>query len=102
MSNDPNDWWQAMKHIPPEVAGPLVAFVMAFIRYMYDEDEPIWFRGLLEGAICSGLAVGASAAIKALELNFNWILAASTFIGFTGTMYLRVFFVRFMNRRIDK
>lgn len=90
-----------MKNLPPEALGPALAFAIGVLRGVLDQKETKWTRITLEGLICSGLAVGAGAAINAMGMDQNWIIAVSSFIGWMGTVMIRMFVIRFISRKVD-
>ena len=93
---DPNNWLSA------ETMAPLLSFVLALLRTMYQDQDPSWVRRLLESAICGLITLSSGFAIDALGLNGDWKYAVAGGIGFLGTEYIRTIATRFINRKVEK
>ena len=94
--------FKALSGIPPEMAGVLMAMVIAALRVIYDPDETKPMRVFLESMICGGLSVAATAAIFALGLSPMWAVFAGSVIGFLGSMAVRTMAMNAISKRIDK
>ena len=93
---DPNNWLSA------ETMAPLLSFVLALLRTMYQDQEPSWGRRLLESAICGLITLSSGFAIDALGMHGDWKYAVAGGIGFLGTEYIRTIATRFINRKVEK
>lgn len=87
--------WAALQ---PLIA-PLMAFLVALVRVIYDRDETRWVRIILEATLCGLLAVVAGAAISAMGLDNRWQLFAGGVIGFVGSEFIRSVAREFIRRR---
>jgi len=93
---DPNNW------LIPEIMAPLLSFVLALLRTIYQNQEPSWLRRLLESVICGMLTLSAGFAISAMGMNNDWKFAVAGAVGFAGTEYIRTVAQKFIDRKIDK
>lgn len=93
---DPNNWLHA------EIMAPILSFVLAFLRTIYQDQEPRWVRRFLESSICGLITLSSGFAIDALGVNGDWKYAVAGGIGFLGTEYIRSVAVKFINKNVDK
>lgn len=93
---DPNNWLHA------EIMAPILSFVLAFLRTIYQDQEPRWVRRFLESAICGLITLSSGFGINALGVNGDWKYAVAGGIGFLGTEYIRSVAVKFINKKVDK
>ena len=66
-----------------------MAFVIAFLRVVYDGQESKWTHKLLESLICAGLTLTAGGAVRAMGLDTGWVLFIGGLIGFIGADFVR-------------
>ena len=85
---DPNNWLRA------ELLAPLLSFVLAFFRALYDDKEPRWVRILTESVICGMITLSAGYGIE-------WKYAAAGAVGFLGADYIRTVAKKFVGRKVD-
>ena len=93
---DPSHWFHA------EIMAPLLSFVLAFFRTIYQDQEPRWLRRFLESALCGLITLSAGFAINAIGVHGDWKYAVAGGIGFLGTEYIRGIAKRFIDRKVDK
>lgn len=93
---DPNNWLSA------EIMAPALSFVLAFLRTIYQGQEPSWVRRLLESAICGLITLSSGFAIDAMGMSGDWEYALAGGIGFLGTEYIRTIATRFINLKVEK
>jgi len=93
---DPHNWLSA------EIMAPLLSFVLAFLRTIYQDQEPRWARRLLESAICGLITLSSGFLINAIGVHGDWKYAVAGGIGFLGTEYIRTVATRFINRKVEK
>ena len=92
---------ESFNRLPPELAGVLMAMVIAVIRVIYDKEDARPVRVMLEAFICGGLSLTASSAIIAMELDVNWAIFAGGTIGYFGSATVRQFALKLLRRKID-
>lgn len=86
-----------------EFMAPALAFATAFLRAVYDADEPKWIKILLESATCALIAVGVGALLA--ELGFdssNARVAAASVVGLYGVDYVRHIGNMIADRKLGK
>lgn len=93
---DPHSWLHA------EIMAPLLSFLLAFLRTIYQNDGNSWRRRFLESTICGFVTLSATYAIEALGLHGDWKYAVAGAIGFLGIEYIREVAKRFINRKVEK
>lgn len=93
---DPHNWLHA------EIMAPILSFVLAFLRTIYQDQEPRWVRRFLESAICGLITLSSGFAIDAMGVHGDWKYAVAGGIGFLGTEYIRIVAVKFINKNVDK
>ena len=93
------DFWQYI--FSAYLLAPILAFLTAFFRICYDENEPRYVRAFLESVICGFLTLSFAAAIQALGWHDKWSVFIGGFIGFLGADYIRFFARDFLRRRTD-
>ena len=96
----PENWNWLLK---AEFLSPFLAVVIAFLRAVYDEDEPKWLRSMLEAVICGLLAVGSGAFLAVIGIESdNAKIAAASYIGLVGVDKVRQLSQSFADRKIGK
>lgn len=90
----PENWFAA------EVMAPLLSFVLAFFRTMYQDQEPSWVKRMLESVICGLITLSSGYAIDAMGASGDWKYAVAGGIGFLGTEYIRNLAQRFLNKKV--
>ena len=80
---DPSNWLHA------ELLAPLLSFVLALFRTVYDDKEPRWVRRLTESAMCGMITLSTGYVIDAMGWAGEWKYAAAGAIGFLGADYIR-------------
>lgn len=93
---DPNNWLSA------EIMAPLLSFILALLRTMYQDNDPSWIKRLLESTICGLITLSSGFAINALGMSGDWKYAVAGGIGFLGTEYIRTIAIKFINRKVEK
>lgn len=88
--------------IPPELLGVILAAVMSFLRLAYDGSETKPTRIMLEMAICGGLGLAASYAVRAMGWSLDWCIVVSCCIGYLGPLTVRVLVLRGIEARVGK
>ena len=86
--------------VSPEVQAVFLAFIIAFLRVVYDRKETAPLRIFLECLICGFLTFAVHHAIIALGLSVDWSIFAGGFIGFFGTYTVRAFSLKFINKKM--
>lgn len=92
---DPNNWLHA------ELLAPLLSFVLALLRALYDDKEPRWIRILTEAAMCGMITLSVGYGIDAMGLAGEWKYAAAGAVGFLGADYIRTMAKKFVGRKVD-
>lgn len=92
---DPSTWLHA------EIMAPILSFVLAFLRSIYQGREP-WLRRLVESALCGLITVSAGFAVDAMGWHGDWKYAVAGGIGFLGTEYIRGVAKRVIERKVEK
>lgn len=92
---DPNNWLRA------ELLAPLLSFVLAFFRALYDGKEPRWVRILTESVICGMITLSVGYGIDAMGMAGEWKYAAAGAVGFLGADYIRTIAKKFVGRKVD-
>lgn len=78
------------RNVDPAIAAPIMAFVTALFRILYDRKETTLIRGVVEMVLCALLAVGAGAALRAAGVeNPDWQTATGAVIGLMGVKFVR-------------
>lgn len=78
------------RSVDPAIVAPILAMVTAIFRIIYDRQETRLFRALTEAVLCSLLAVGVGAALRAAGVTDpNWQLAAGSLVGLMGVDFVR-------------
>lgn len=106
--DDSGQWARLPELIPPVVAGTGMAFILSFLRALYDSKEPRFVRVCLEACMCSGLTVAAIALIFLLFPSLaNDIVKAvlvgggsGAFVGFLGVYQIRRLILKFIDIKI--
>ena len=93
---DPNTFFIA------ELFAPLLAFVTAFIRSLYDGTEPSWLRRFIEAVLCGGATLTCGFALKALGAHGDWVYFVGGVIGLFGVDYVRFIARKGINKKVDK
>ncbi|SPL81322.1 hypothetical protein [Yersinia phage fEV-1] len=88
-----------MPWLNAEVVAPVMSFILALLRTMYQGDEPKWSRRILESMICGMLTLTAGYAIDAMGLNGEWKYAVAGAIGFMGVDFVRQVAAAVLKRR---
>lgn len=91
---NPENWLSA------EVMAPVLSFVLALFRTMYQDKEPNWMRRIIESAMCGMITLSASYGIDAMGLNGDWKYVAAGSIGFLGADYIRGVAHKFINKKV--
>lgn len=67
-----------------------MAFVIAFLRIMYDGRENSWCRKVIEATLCGFLALASGGTLDYFGLDSNaMLIPISAMIGFIGVEGLR-------------
>lgn len=91
---NPDNWLAA------EIMAPILSFVLALLRTMYENSEPSWVRRLLESVICGMITLSAGYAIDAMGVASEWKYAVAGTIGFLGAEYIRSVIQKIINKRV--
>ena len=95
--------WRDPNHLfIAEFFAPLLAFVMALLRSLYDGTEPKWKRKLVEAALCGGATFTIGFGIKAMGADGDWGFFVGGIIGLFGVDYVRSIAKRGIDKKVDK
>lgn len=105
-----DDWSKLPDLIPPMIAGTGMAFILSFLRGLYDSKEPRFLRVLIEACMCSGLTV---AAIAGLFLAFPSLASdivkavlvgggSGAFVGFLGVYHIRRYILKILDSKLNE
>lgn len=80
----------------------LMAFVISYVRIMYDGQEPRPLRRLLEATLGGLIAVAVGLTCEAFEISSGWSYFSATFVGLLGVDKVRSLADRWANRRAER
>ena len=83
-----------------EILAPALSFIMAFIRVLYENNEPSWIRRLLESFICGLITLSCGFAVDAIGVSSDWKYVIGGAVGYFGTDYVKILAQRFFNEKI--
>lgn len=89
----------AINNLPPTITSAIMAVIVAILRVVYDREETKPIRVMMEACICGLLSVATCHAIKALGVDANWGMFFSALIGYIGSNKVRVFAIKFIERK---
>ena len=106
--DDSGQWARVTELIPPVIAGTGMAFILSFLRALYDSKEPRFLRVLLEACMCSGLTVAAIAVLFLIfpSLSSDIVKAvlvgggSGAFVGFLGVYQIRRLILKYFDIKI--
>lgn len=93
---NPDNWLSA------EIMAPLLSFVLALLRTMYQGGEPNWTKALLDAVICGMLTLSVGYGIDAMGISGDWKYAAAGGVGFLGADYIRTVAQKFINKKVGE
>lgn len=93
---DPHNWLHA------EIMAPLLSFLLAFLRTIYQGDIFSWRRRLLESTICGLITLTAAYGIEAMQFHHDWKYAVAGTIGFLGVEYIRSLAHKFLSKKVGE
>lgn len=79
----------ALRSLPPIIAGMLLAIVCAVLRVIFDREETTLMRIILEAILCGAITLAAGSAITALGMDQNWQLFIGGTVGCLGSIKAR-------------
>ena len=97
-----NELKEAINNLPPEANSFIVALGIGILRVYYDEQETKPLRILLEGLMCGCLGMTAGWAVQAMGLDYHWSYFCAAFIGYIGSMQVRILVLKFLDKKIGK
>lgn len=92
---DPGNW------ISAELMAPILSFVLALFRAMYQDNEPSWLKRITEAAMCGMITLSVGYGIDAMGLDGDWEFAAAGTIGFLGVDYIKTLIKKFLIKKVD-
>ena len=95
-------FWKALFEFPPAIQGAIMAFVISILRVIYDRQETSFVRVILEGLICGALSLTFGSLAGALGFSENLQLAIGGAIGFMGVTQIRMWFIRKVDKELDR
>ena len=104
LDKDPSLWaviWSAIGGLSATTKGAIMAFLIAYLRVMYDGKETHQVRVILEALICGSLSLCATSVIGWLQLPSDLAIAAGGAIGFMGVNTLRDYMLRWLGKQVD-
>lgn len=104
IEKDPAIWaviWSAISSLSATTKGAIMAFLIAYLRVMYDGKETHTVRTLLEALLCGALSLCATSVIKWLSMPPDMAIAIGGAIGFFGVNTLREKILRFIDRKAE-
>ena len=88
--------------LPDGLKAALLATVIAFLRMMYDDREPRFWRRVLESALCGAIAVGVSSGVEAFGGQSSLSVFLGGMVGLFGADQVRAWGRRIAETRIGK
>ena len=76
--------------------------MIAFLRVMYDDKEPRFWRRGLEAALCGMIALGVASGAEALGISANFSTFIGGAIGLFGADQIRSWGRQIVRYRIGK
>lgn len=89
--------WESL---PPPVRAAIIGAGVAFLRVMYDGNEPSFVRRLLECALCGAIALCVAYLARAFGLNSDVATFAGGAVGLLGADQVRAWGRRIAERRV--
>jgi lambda family phage holin len=81
--------WIYLANMPASLQGAAMAFIIAYLRIVYDRKEATWLRRLAESLICGLLAFSFHFLIVALGMSEGLSVFIGALIGFLGADFVR-------------
>mgnify|MGYP003402898433 CR=1 FL=1 len=104
LDKDPTFWaegWSFVTSLSAATKGAIMAFVIAYLRIMYDGKETRKVATLLEALLCGALSLCATSVIKWLNMQPDMAIAIGGAIGFFGVNTLREKILHLIDRQMD-
>lgn len=92
---NPENWLSA------ELMAPLLSFVLAFFRTMYQDEEPSWFRRLLEATMCGLITFSVGRGITAMGFSGDWKYFVGGAIALLGVDFVRSLARKLINKKVS-
>lgn len=92
---NPDNWLNA------EIMAPVLSFILALFRAVYQGSESSWTRRFTESAICGMITLSAGYLINAMGWHGDLKFAAAGAIGFLGVDYIRTIAHKFLNKKVS-
>jgi lambda family phage holin len=102
MQDDPNGFFQFISNLPAPIGGVIMAMFVSVIRVVYDREETSAVRIGLESVICGCLTLAGGSLASAMGLGDGYHLFIGGAVGFLGSLHIKQFAMRFLDKRIDK
>lgn len=101
---DPQTWMQMWDAIPDTVKAAMLSVIVAFVRILYDGQEPRVIRRLLEASLCGLITLSVvGIAVEVTGLDSTYVMAfIGGFVGLFGADYVRSLGRRFAAREIER
>jgi len=98
----PERIWAFFESLPVPVKSMLLASVIAFLRVMYDDKEPRFWRRALEATLCGMIALAVASGAEALGISNSFSTFLGGAIGLFGADQVRAWGRQVVRSRIRK
>lgn len=101
-AKDPSFWMLMMGALRENGVSVALAFVLGYIRILYDRSEPDPVRQLLEASLGALLVLLVGLGTKQFGINGGWSYAVAGFVGVLGVNQVRVLAQKWANKRMGE
>ena len=80
----------------------LIAFVLSYLRILYDDREPRPVRQFIEASLGSMLVLAVGLSCEQFGLSAGWSYAAAGFVGTMGVNQVRTLARKWASKKADQ
>ncbi|EIU5460361.1 phage holin family protein [Pseudomonas aeruginosa] len=99
---DPSFWALLLAALNGHGLAVALAFLLSWVRILFDANEPNIWRQLLEAALGAALVLVAGLASEKFGLSGGWSYALAGFVGVFGVEQVRRLGRRWARRKVDQ
>lgn len=99
---DPAFWATVLLALREHGLAVGLAFVLSYIRILYDDKEPSPVRQLLEALLGSLLVLLVGLGAEKFGMSSGWSYAVAGFVGVLGVNQVRAFARKWASRKVDQ
>ncbi|WP_443191390.1 phage holin, lambda family [Pseudomonas indica] len=99
---DPAFWATVLLALREHGLAVGLAFVLSYIRILYDDKEPSPVRQLLEALLGSLLVLLVGLGAEKFGMSSGWSYAVAGFVGVLGVNQVRAFARKWAARKVDQ